>query len=361
MPENNNNVQIKTFNSILDEDARVNKVITGIAWMGALIALLIGTKAWLAAHFSHSIILFLFSIFMMLTAIALKWHDNTASFRLVFLLLAGSMLVYLISTGGESNTGILWFYVFPPFLFYVAGLRNGCWMMLIMACVIFVILRYPELPWVHATYTNDFQLRFAASVTFVTVLSFAMDYSRRSAREELLTMGKLYEHAARTDELTKLPNRRDMKQALEKEYYRYKRHGSYFSVILLDIDFFKAVNDGYGHDAGDYVLRQFSALIVATCRKIDTAARWGGEEFIVLLPDTSLVQALAMAERLRKNTENHKMIYKNRKIKITTSCGVCSISQTKDLSALLKQADVNLYQAKVKGRNRVIPLVKQTT
>ncbi len=93
-------------------------------------------------------------------------------------------------------------------------------------------------------------------------------------------------------------------------------------------------------------------------RKVDTVARWGGEEFLILLPDTSLVQALALAERIRVKIQDHAFIYKFERISITSSAGVCSISQSKDLETMLKQADIYLYDAKVKGRNRIVPNVK---
>ncbi len=349
----------KTVNALLDDDSRVINVIKSIAYAAAITAIAIGVKSWFSGHPLHAAALVGFAMVMTLNVVVYDRTRDNHTFRTVFLWLVGGLCLYLIASGGESNTGILWFYVFPPFVFYIVGLRRGWVMMGVMSAVIFIIFRFPELPLIKATYSNDFQLRFAASVSFVTVFSFVLDYSRRQAREELISMAKLYEQAARTDELTQLPNRRDMHQHLEKEFFRYKRHGSYFSVILLDIDHFKSINDTFGHDAGDFVLVKFSDMLSEACRKVDTAARWGGEEFLVLLPDTSMVQALAMAERLRKKVESAKFTYKNQLINFTTSCGVCSISQTKNLGALLKQADVNLYQAKVKGRNLVIPLVVQ--
>lgn len=231
--------------------------------------------------------------------------------------------------------------------------------MSVMLILILVIFRMPELPFVWTTYSTDFQIRFFSTICFSMVFSYALDQSRRKAYANLSELASLYETAAKTDELTRLPNRRDMHSHLDKEYYRYKRHGSHFSVILMDIDHFKMVNDTYGHDAGDYVLIKFAEMLKDSCRKMDIAARWGGEEFLILLPDTSLVQALAMAERFRRRIEQFTAQYKHQQIHCTTSCGVCSISQTKDISALLKQADINLYQAKLKGRNMVIPLVVQ--
>ncbi|WLQ12442.1 GGDEF domain-containing protein [Hahella aquimaris] len=359
MTERNRKTNFHLLSAVLDEEAKVVSVIKALAYAASFMSFVIGVKSWLWSHTAHASALFLFCALMLMNVISYNRTLNQQLFKTLFLWLVGLLFLYLIAGGGESNTGILWFYVFPPFVFYVAGLRTGSWMLIIMVALIAIIFRFPELPWVRTVYNLDFQLRFAATVSFVSVFAFVMDHSRRKARQELINMARLYEKAARTDELTQLPNRRDMQQQLEKEYFRYKRHGSHFSVILLDIDHFKMINDTYGHDAGDFVLMKISELLVNACRKMDMAARWGGEEFLIQLPDTSLVQALTLAERLRKSIETSPLQYKNQEISYTISCGVCSISQAKDLASLLKQADVNLYQAKIKGRNMVIPLVVQ--
>lgn len=342
----------------LEED-RVLSVMRALGYSAVALALAIGAKSWYATHYAHAWTLFIFAVLMGSNCLLFDRWNHQGLFRTIFLVLVSVLFLYLIASGGESNTGALWFYVFPPFVFYIAGARGGAVLMATMILAILVIFNFPELPFVSTTYESDFQIRFLASVGFATVFSYVLDGARRKAYDDLALMAGLYEKAARTDELTQLPNRRDMQSHLEKEYSRYKRHGSHFSVILMDIDHFKNINDTYGHDAGDYILVKFSEMLRESCRKMDLAARWGGEEFLVLLPDTSLVQALAMAERFRKRVESFTAQHKHQQITLTTSCGVCSISQTKDLGALLKQADINLYQAKMKGRNLVIPLVVQ--
>lgn len=355
----NYSIDLKASEAQKEEDDRVLRVMRALGYTAAILAIAIGIKSWYSTHFVHAWALFIFASLMGLNCLLFDRLQFATVFRSSFLLLVSLLFLYLIASGGESNTGALWFYVFPPFVFYIAGPRGGLALMAAMLALALVIFRFPELPFVWTTYNTDFQIRFVATVCFSTVFSYVLDRSRRKAYENLGELARLYETAAKTDELTKLPNRRDMHSHLEKEYYRYKRHGSHFSVILMDIDHFKQVNDTYGHDAGDYVLIKFAEMLKDSCRKMDIAARWGGEEFLILLPDTSLVQALAMAERFRRRIELFTANFKQQHIHCTTSCGVCSISQTKDVAALLKQADVNLYQAKLKGRNMVIPLVVQ--
>ena len=275
--------------------------------------------------------------------------------------MTGVLFLYLTASGGESNTGPLWFYIFPPILFYVIGLKRGVILSVFTIICVFLIFYFPELPFVTTEYNADFKIRFLSTLSFVTACAYVLDKSRRSARDELLSMATLYEKAARTDELTTLSNRRGMNECLEKELYRHQRSNSYFSIILMDLDYFKHVNDTYGHDAGDAVLKDFSNLLKYMSRKVDTVSRWGGEEFLILLPDTSLIQALALAERLRTEVEEHSFIHESTSIPITMSAGVCSINQHENINSVLKHADINLYEAKQKGRNRIEPPVKKTS
>jgi len=337
------------------EAERVMLVARSLSFCAVLILTAIAVKSWLSNHEQHGLVLALFSGLILANSLLYSHLKQDDVFKNLFLVLIIALMVYLTASGGENNTGILWFYVFPPFIFYLTEQRVGIIATLLVILCALIIFRFPELPFVATVYSSDFQLRFLASISFVSVFCFVMDYARRSAKRELIRMAKLYEKASRTDELTQLPNRRDMWQQLEQEYFRFERSGNPFSVILFDIDHFKMVNDTYGHDAGDFVLVRFAELLKETCRKMDIASRWGGEEFLVLLPETGLDQALALAERLRKHIEQAVVNYKQQDIRITASGGVCAINLAQGLNGLLKQADINLYQAKVLGRNRITP------
>lgn len=342
------------------EDARAMSVLRLLS-VGAVFTLFgIGAKAYIVGHTFHGFVLWFFGVLIGLNYLHFNKNQNENFFKNVFLSNVGLLFIYLVASGGESNTGPLWFYVFPSLVLYLLGLKTGLTLIAICFSVIVLIFRFPELPFVTTTYDTDFQIRFIASLCFVSVFAYVLDSSRRVARNELIDMARLYEHAARTDELTGLSNRRDMKSQLDNEFYRFQRHNRYFSVILMDIDHFKRINDHYGHDAGDLVLEHFARLLKELSRKVDIVSRWGGEEFLMLLPDTSLVQALATAERLRKKVEDYYFKYNGQRIHVTMSAGVCSINQTKDLNILLKQTDINLYEAKHLGRNRIMPAVKSS-
>ena len=159
-----------------------------------------------------------------------------------------------------------------------------------------------------------------------------------------------------TDQLTGLHNRRYMARHLET-LMKNASEAKSISFLIMDIDYFKVVNDTYGHDVGDEVLREFAARISANVRGIDLACRYGGEEFVVVMPDTDTGFAYSVAERLRQSVELTPFPISRapHKINVTASIGIaCSIGGDDDSDRLLRRADQALYRAKREGRNRVI-------
>ena len=130
------------------------------------------------------------------------------------------------------------------------------------------------------------------------------------------------------------------------------------AVLILDIDFFKSINDGHGHDAGDDVLREFALRIRKAIRNIDLACRYGGEEFVIVMPETDMTVATMVAERLRRRIASEPFAIQQgaRSLEVTISIGIAAIGQPGDTAAaILKRADTALYRAKRDGRNRVVP------
>lgn len=168
---------------------------------------------------------------------------------------------------------------------------------------------------------------------------------------------QLYEAGTR-DALTGLFNRRYFDQHLDTEFSLAHRHGEYLTLVLLDLDHFKKVNDIHGHIAGDMVLRSFAAMITKRCRREDILARFGGEEFVLLLRRTSPDGARVVAETLRKKVERTTLTHQETSINVTVSAGVATqglgghVFETGD--DLLRAADEALYSAKKQGRNRLV-------
>ncbi len=163
------------------------------------------------------------------------------------------------------------------------------------------------------------------------------------------------ENAAAIDPLTQCYNRREFDKQIERNIANAVRHKKALSLFMFDIDHFKKVNDRYGHQAGDEVLRKISEAIRNEIRTGDVLARYGGEEFIAILPETTKERAIELAERLRKVVENLRIKSEDSTIRVTASFGVSTLSTKDDRESLVKDADAMLYKAKASGRNVVMP------
>src|SRR5208283_640024 len=154
-----------------------------------------------------------------------------------------------------------------------------------------------------------------------------------------------------TDELTKIYNRKKFNEVFQEEIAKLKRYSRPLSLIMFDIDHFKNINDTYGHDAGDSALMEVVNIVKPMIREADLFARWGGEEFMILTPDTEKEGASEFAERIRKKINDKKL----RKIgELTCSFGVSSHDGGETGDSLLKRVDKALYDAKESGRNKVV-------
>jgi diguanylate cyclase (GGDEF)-like protein len=182
--------------------------------------------------------------------------------------------------------------------------------------------------------------------------------SRRTvetAQSKLLEQNRRLEELTVTDNLTGLANRRSLVENLTLQLERYRRNGQPFSVLMLDLDNFKSVNDRYGHLAGDEVLRRFSTSMVGSIRSVDFAARYGGEEFSIILFDTESSDASDLAERIRAQVDQMRVeLEPGLVLTVTASIGVAEVCDTDAKpDDLLQRADAALYRAKQAGRNRV--------
>lgn len=172
-------------------------------------------------------------------------------------------------------------------------------------------------------------------------------------REEIQERQKVEEkliQLATIDPLTSIPNRRKFDEVLEYEMNRETRYKNELSLIFCDLDYFKKINDQYGHKIGDDVLKAFARVVSENIRKTDVIARWGGEEFAILLPETSIMVAARTAEKLRRETEQCGFPHVGH---ITASFGVTQYIEGDSEASLINRADDALYKAKKNGRNRV--------
>lgn len=189
------------------------------------------------------------------------------------------------------------------------------------------------------------KIRVAGKIEMTAVIRDISEKNR--LLEELLI-------ASRVDALTKLNNRKYFDELFDAEISRIKRFKRDISLLMVDIDHFKDVNDTFGHDCGDYVLVNFSKHVTTLLRDTDVICRWGGEEFLILLPETNLTAATKVAEKLRKSVEKIAITFRNNDIQFTVSIGVSTFNEEPyNKEDMIHEVDQRLYKAKGAGRNQV--------
>lgn len=211
---------------------------------------------------------------------------------------------------------------------------------------------------------TDYTLLWQVIALAIMILSLSFYWNRRliiansktqTALIELSEAKKRMEELAITDQLTGLPNRHAIEPFIQQEMGRFRRGRTPTCLLIIDIDLFKKVNDQYGHSIGDQVLQHFGNTLMPIMRETDKLARWGGEEFIVLVADTPLYKATLVAEKIRKTIEesSHSELPD-----FTISIGVAELQPEQNFGSWYEAADTQLYQAKQNGRNRVYPLME---
>ncbi len=197
--------------------------------------------------------------------------------------------------------------------------------------------------------------RFTSAFITAEELSKTLENKVEERTAELFQEKEKLVQYAREDMLTGLYNRRYVFELLEKDYFRFRRYGTIFSIIIFDLDLFKQINDNYGHLSGDMVLRAFGKTLRQLTREIDITARFGGEEFLVLLPETTGKAALKVAEKVRETFESLSFSGGEESFNCTCSAGIAEMNEScNSINDLIKQADIVLYRAKEGGRNRVL-------
>jgi len=194
--------------------------------------------------------------------------------------------------------------------------------------------------------TYELHVSYVREVDLIRI--YVLDITQRKRAEEEIYL------LATTDSLTGIANRREFSAILVREVDRAKRYGTPMTLVMYDLDYFKRVNDAFGHDVGDTVLQAVTSLVKENIRANDVVARWGGEEFMVLMPQSDIKAASNAAEKLRLAIAEHHF---DNIGKLTVSFGVTAFEPQDDLNSLLKRVDDALYRAKERGRNRVEILV----
>ncbi|MGL6245949.1 sensor domain-containing diguanylate cyclase [Pseudomonas sp.] len=292
--------------------------------------------------------------------------------------IAGNLVVRLSMEGGALVLSTL-----TVILLLLRRIRSPLMMIFVISVTAFALSSLAFIlarPWnhmwwlAHAIFAGGFfMLSYGVVQAFLTTRSFSKIYSQeelmvRLAEAMAYTEGALLElqrtnqelgHLAATDPLTGADNRRRFMERVEVEIGRTRRGGAPFSVLALDLDNFKSINDRFGHQVGDDILKGFVEKCLDSIRPYDGVARVGGEEFMILLPQTLLEGAHEIAERLRNSVANNSFHGLQRLTAVTVSIGVSQSGRDGDtIEAILRTADQRLYHAKHEGRNRVVTTIE---
>ncbi|WP_245825357.1 GGDEF domain-containing protein [Pseudocolwellia agarivorans] len=262
------------------------------------------------------------------------------------------LMFYLLYSGGANNTGPLWIFLTAPVTFFICGLRLGVFNLIIFTGISSLILLLPIDSLSTIQYPLDFKLRLISSFLTVSALTALYEYSRETSYKAMRDVSDRFEQLSKIDPLTQLSNRRDATNVIEYEQRRLVRNKTELSIIICDVDNFKKINDDYGHNVGDAVLVELAKIFKTCVRTQDTVARWGGEEFLFILPYTNSIQAGLTAQKIHKTIRNNVPLCKQQAFDTTVSMGISTIVGNSSIESAISAADKNLYKAKNSGKNR---------
>ncbi len=268
------------------------------------------------------------------------------------LIILSSILIARYNIADVGN--LVWYMLFPPLVMFCAGLRWGTLLLAIFFIQLFVFLLAPPALGLAPDVAPMLKVRFLVAMFGTMLFSWLTEYIRHNTHCALTGAMRRLKRDSLLDPLTGLGNRRSFMLFFNWVESRAKREQRPYALALIDIDNFKYINDVHGHQAGDAVLRHCVRILLANQRTTDKLFRWGGDEFLLLMPETDASEATVVLERLRRSIENAPCLDRNIHIAYTVSIGVYVGDTGQTLEEQLLKVDRNLYAAKEAGRNRVV-------
>nr|WP_315207148.1 GGDEF domain-containing protein [uncultured Albidiferax sp.] len=325
----------------------------GIAWYG--VSNLLFVEIW-----SAFCVLGLVLVYGLIrSGISLRWADPSLTLAQMLYALTCNAVAFVLA---EHGRGITLSLLAVVLMFGMFGMSMR--QVVVVALYAMVVFGAAMLVAQKQGLTDEPAVLYAAYFVMVvivlsctTILARRLSTMRAHMRNQKTQLAQALEKIQRIatrDELTGTANRRFMMEMMREEIQRVDRSGATLMVAILDIDYFKRVNDTYGHQAGDRCLQEFARVVQASIRATDRLARWGGEEFLVLLSDTDFALALACLERVRTQVEQAVVTLGAIEIRITVSIGVTQYQTGDSIEQTIDRADLALYAAKAQGRNQVV-------
>jgi diguanylate cyclase (GGDEF)-like protein len=327
-------------------------VVNGVTWVGITAhAAFIAVFAWLGLP-----VLALYNVYSVASWVGARVANRRGypglAVLLLFIEIVGHAVFACHVLGWQSG---FHYYLIPivPFLMFHDRLSNR----VVIAGSVAVTAIYLMLRAATVDFVPDFlspgvlrALEYGNIAVPLVALGVISIYFRLAS----IDVEREMEALAMTDALTRLPNRRRMRELLSAERVRCARGGQSFGIVLADVDAFKSINDTRGHDCGDHVLTELAAVLRRGLRGQDSVARWGGEEFLFLLPDTDLRGAGVVAEKLRANVAAAEISFAGRPVPVAMTFGVSTCSRDTTIEDSVQRADRALYGGKHAGKNQVV-------
>ena len=339
--------------TILRENYRIYLMINSVTFVGLIAhALFIPLFFWLDVK-----LLALLNFASVATWLIAYYLNRRGIHGKATLLLVVEVIVHanfaVILLGWDSG---FYYYLLTIPLYLFLNHNQKTQIVILETLLIFIIFIYLYIYTHQTDYQQALQPTVSNALHFMNVATTFVAFSLMGYifRIASIRSERTMEQLATIDTVTNLINRRKMRELLERECIRYERSNKPFVIALGDIDHFKTINDTYGHDVGDAVLRQVSDNMQQALRKSDSLARWGGEEFLILLPETNLADGMQVIEKVRKMIAQTPCQVDGMNISMTITFGVNAYDNSETLSENIKQADQALYAGKNEGRNKVV-------
>ncbi|WP_394790945.1 GGDEF domain-containing protein [Rhodoferax sp.] len=334
--------------------------------MLACMALLYGLAAFGVADLGHVAVWSVFCtagllvfFYLIRSGISLRWQDPSLAFAQMLYAIACNAVAFVLAGHGRGVSlpllaVILMFGIFGMSMRQVAAV--AVYALVLFGLAIAYVLEYPstdEQPVLYGAYLFMVLIVLSGTTFMNWRLGQIRDHMRSQKNQLTLALEKIQLIATR-DELTSAVNRRHMLELLRLELQRSERTGAPLLIAVLDIDHFKRINDSYGHQAGDRALQAFVAVAQAGIRSTDTLARWGGEEFLVLLSDATMELGQVCLSRVRSQVAEMAVVYAGAEIRMTVSIGVTQHRPGEAIEKTIERADQAVYAAKAQGRDQIV-------
>ncbi len=316
------------------------------AFIGAITSLLMAITSYFYSYYILSALLVV-GTFVFVSPFVIKNNDETIALLMLYTLYG--LMCFLVVSGGSNGTGPLWLFIVSPVTFFIRGLKRGALDLILLAIIISVLFYLTEQFGYYSYPNHYFPTRVMLCFSILCVLGGFYEYYRNKYSLELMEQLKLNQKLARTDTMTELANRRYATECLQDKRFA---EGAVF--LLMDVDNFKQINDSYGHQVGDEVLIFFADVFREVCNDDDIISRWGGEEFLIVVPTGHELRARKVAERIHEKLAEKPFTNDQHSFHVTLSIGLYVRVPGESMDHCLNIADKRLYRAKSQGKNQTV-------